>query len=219
MGQHTRKVHLYEEFSRVGKALASPARIEILDILAQGEKTVEALAAACELSLKNASAHLRVLRAARLVEVRRNGTYMYYRLADQSVIALVRQMQALARNRLAEAERAVQAYLGGREQLEPITAKELRDRVRHGDAVILDVRPTDEYEAGHLPGAVSIPVRELQKRLRELPAGRDVVAYCRGPYCVYAVAAVDILRRAGFKARRTEVGVAEWKLSGHKVAV
>lgn len=216
MGDRTRKTRLYDEFARVGKALASPARIEILDLLAQGEKTVEALAGACDLHLKNASAHLRVLRSARLVEVRREGTYMYYRLTDDAVIAVVRQMQTLARTHLAEADRAARAYLGTRDDMEPITAKELRDRLRDG-AVVLDVRPAEEYDAGHLPGAVSIPLADLKKRLRDLPARREIVAYCRGPYCVYAVEAVDILRRAGFKAQRTEVGVAEWKLLGQKV--
>jgi rhodanese-related sulfurtransferase/DNA-binding transcriptional ArsR family regulator len=219
MAHYAQKLRLYEEFARVAKALASPARIEVLDLLAQAEKTVEALAEACELAVKNTSAHLRVLRAARLVETRRDGTYIYYRLADSSVIALVRELQALARSRLAEADRAARAYLRDRAGLEPISAKELRERVRNGDAVVLDVRPSDEYQAGHLPGALSIPLHELKKRLRELPAGREVVAYCRGPYCVYAVEAVDILQRAGFDARRTDVGVPDWKLLGNKVEV
>ena len=219
MSDRTRKDRLYHEFARIGKALAAPARIELLDLLAQGEKTVEVLADACELSIKNTSAHLRVLRATQLVETRREGTYVYYRLAEDSVIAFVRQAQALAQARLAEADRAARAYLGDRDQMEPLSAKELRERMRTGDVVVLDVRPADEYEAGHLPGALSIPIRELKKRLRELPTGREVVAYCRGPYCVYAGQAVELLERAGFKARRADIGVPDWKLLGQKVEV
>lgn len=217
MPRTTHKLRLYQEFARVAQALASPARIEVLDLLAQGEKTVEALATACDLGLKNASAHLRVLRSAQLVETRRAGTYIYYRLADPAVIALVREMQALARARVAEVDRAVRAYVKERGTLEPIAAKELRERLRSGDVVVLDVRPADEYAAGHLPGAVSIPLRELKKRLRELPRDREIVAYCRGPYCVYAAEAVAILEGAGFRARRTEIGVPDWKLLGHRV--
>lgn len=220
MTDRPRKNRLYQEFARVGKALASPTRIELLDILAQGEKTVEDLAEACGLNIKNASAHLRVLRAAQLVETRRTGTYVFYRLPDDSIIALVRELQALARSRLAEVDRAARAYLGDRDEMEPISARELRARLRNGDAlVVVDVRPADEYDAGHLPGAVSIPLAELKKRLRELPKNREVVAYCRGPYCVYAAQAVDILERAGFSARRTEAGVAEWKQLGQKLEV
>lgn len=217
MADRSRKNRLYQEFARIGKALAAPARIEILDLLAQGEKTVEALAVACDLSVKNASAHLRLLRTTQLVETRREGTYVNYRLAEDAVIAFVRQAQALAETRLAEADRAARAYLGDRDHMQPVSAKELRERMRRGDVIVLDVRPSDEYEAGHLPGAVSIPIRELKKRLRELPSDREVVAYCRGPYCVYAVQAVALLERAGFKARRTHVGVPDWKLLGHKV--
>lgn len=219
MADRNKKNRLYAEFARVGKALASPARIEMLDLLAQAEKTVEALADACGLSIKNASAHLRVLRATQLVETRRDGTYIYYRLADDAVIALVRQMQALAQTRLAEADRAARAYLGDRNGLQPVSVKELRERLKSGDAIVLDVRPADEYQAGHLPGAVSIPLRELKKRLRELPPSHEVVAYCRGPYCVYAAQAVEILERAGFTARRSEVGVPDWKMLGHKVEI
>ncbi|HEY0673845.1 MAG TPA: metalloregulator ArsR/SmtB family transcription factor [Longimicrobiales bacterium] len=219
MTDRTRKNRLYQEFARIGKALAAPARIELLDLLAQGEKTVEALADACEISVKNASAHLRVLRATQLVETRRDGTYVYYRLAEDAVISFVRQAQMLAQARLAEADRAARAYLGERQHMQPITGRDLRERIRAGDVVVLDVRPADEYEAGHLPGAVSIPLRELKKRLRELPTDREVVAYCRGPYCVYAGQAVEILERAGFKAQRTDVGVPDWRLLGHRVEI
>lgn len=211
------KKRMYEEFARVGKALASPARIEILDLLAQGEKTVENLADAVELSVKNTSAHLRVLRTERLVETRRHGTYIAYRLADDTVISLVRQLQAVGRARIADVDRAARAYLGNRDEMEPVTAKELRARMRQGDAVVLDVRPVDEFNSGHLPGAVSVPIAELKKRLNELPRTKEIVAYCRGPYCVYAAHAVAILQRAGFRARRTELGVPDWKSLGNKV--
>jgi rhodanese-related sulfurtransferase len=216
MSRHL-KDRLYQEFARIGKVLASPARIELLDVLAQGEKTVEALADATGLAVKNASAHLRELRFVQFVETRKAGTHVYYRLADDTVIGLVRQMQALARERLAEADRAARAYLEEREDLEPIGADELRERVRAGGAVVLDVRPADEFAAGHLPGAVSVPLAELKRRLRELPRRREIVAYCRGPYCVFAAQAVAILHDGGFRARRTDVGPADWKLMGEKV--
>lgn len=213
----TPKQRLYQEFARIGKALASPQRIEILDLLAQSEKTVDALAIAAQLSVKNASAHLRVLRSAQLVETRRHGTFVSYRVANDDVIALVRAMQAVARAQLAEVERAVREYMGGYAGLEPVTVKELRERVRTGDAIVLDVRPSAEYEAGHIPTALSIPITELKKRLKELPRGREVIAYCRGPYCVYAAQAVGVLERAGFKARRAEIGVPDWKQLGQQV--
>jgi rhodanese-related sulfurtransferase len=210
---------LYQEFARIGRALASAERLEILDLLAQSEKTVEAITAGTGGQLKNVSAHLRVLREARLVETRREQTFVHYRLAGTAVIALLRELQGVAHARLAEVERAARAYLGDRDELEPIDAKELRERLRSGDVTVVDVRPHDEFSAGHLPGAVSIPLRELKKRLREIPRRREVVAYCRGPYCVYAVEAVRILQRAGYRARRAEVGVPDWKLLGHQVEV
>lgn len=211
------KKRLNQEFARVARALASAERLELLDLLAQAEKTVDTLAAATGMQVKNTSAHLRVLRQTNLVATRKAGTFVFYRLADDNVVRLIRELQATARARLAEAEKAARAYLGDRRNLEPVSARELRERVKRGDSVVLDVRPADEYEAGHIPGAVSVPLPELKRRLRELPRRREIVAYCRGPYCVYANEAVDVLQRAGYRARAANVGVPDWKLLGYRV--
>ena len=209
---------LYTQFARIGHAVASPKRIEILDLLSQGEKTVEELAEQSAASIKNASAHLRVLRQARLVETRRQGTYIYYRLAGDDVFRLLRDLQTLGRNRLGEVQQAARLYIDDRDELEPVTFKELRRRLRDDDVTLIDVRPADEYHAGHIPGALSIPVAQLKRRLTEIPKRREVVAYCRGPYCVYSVEAVEILRRNGYKARRTDEGLPDWRASGLPVA-
>jgi rhodanese-related sulfurtransferase len=214
MGHRDFKDPLYAQFARIGHAFASPKRIELLDLLSQGEKTVEQLAEQSAASIKNTSAHLRVLRQARLVETRRDGTYIYYRLGSDDVFQFLRDLQTLGRNRLAEVEQAANLYIDGRDALEPITLKELRRRLREGDVTVIDVRPTEEYRAGHIPGALSIPVNQLKRRLPEIPKGREVVAYCRGPYCVYSVEAVEILRKHGYKARRTGEGLPEWRASG-----
>ena len=208
---------LYEQFARIGKALASPARLELLDLLSQGEKTVEQLAAQARLGIKNASAHLRALRQAQLVETRKEAPYVHYRIADEGVLRIVRELQSLARQRLAEVERIARLYFESPSELEGIGPEELRQRLEAGEVTVLDVRPADEYRAGHIPGAVSMPVQELERRLVEIPRHRPVVAYCRGPYCVLAVEAVDALRRHGFTALRMEAGVPEWRLAGHPV--
>jgi rhodanese-related sulfurtransferase len=209
---------LYAQFARIGHALASPVRIELLDLLAQGEKTVEALAEQSTSGIKNASAHLRVLRQARLVETRREGTYIYYRLADGDVARFVRDLQQLGRRRLAEVEQVARQFIDDRDELEPVTQAELRKLVREGDVTVIDVRPRDEYEAGHIPGAMSIPVPELKRRLRELPKRREVIAYCRGPYCVFSVEAVTLLREHGFRARRADDGLPAWRDAGLPIA-
>ncbi len=214
MGNRDFKDPLYAQFARIGHAVASPKRIELLDLLTQGEKTVEQLVEQAATPLKNTSSHLRVLRQARLVETRRDGTHVYYRLAGDDVSRFVRDLQALGRSRLAEVEQAASLYIDGRDALEPVTLKELRRRLREGDVTVVDVRPTEEYRAGHIPGALSIPVAQLKRRLREIPKGREVVAYCRGPYCVYSVEAVEILRKHGYKARRTDEGLPEWRAGG-----
>ena len=209
---------LYAQFARIGHAVASPKRIELLDLLTQGEKSVEQLAEQSSAPLKNTSAHLRVLRQARLVETRREGTYVYYRLAGEDVLRFLRDLQALARSRLAEVERVATLYIDSRDELEPVTLAELRRRLREGDVTVIDVRPEEEFRAGHVPGALSIPVAQLKRRLAEIPKKREVVAYCRGPYCVYSVEAVGILRKHGYRARRAAEGLPDWRASGLPVA-
>jgi rhodanese-related sulfurtransferase/DNA-binding transcriptional ArsR family regulator len=212
------KDRIYEQFARIGKALASPARLEILDLLSQGEKTVEQLADQARLGLKNTSAHLRVLREARLVETRKESPHVVYRLADEAVYRLVRELQSLARTRLAEVDQIARLYFETPTQLEAIDSSELLRRVEAGDVTVLDVRPRDEYLAGHIPGAVSMPVAELERRLSEIPPDRPVIAYCRGPFCVFAVEAVEMLRSHGYSAARMEDGLPDWRLAGHSVA-
>ena len=209
---------LYSQFARIGHAMASPRRIELLDLLGQGEKTVEMLAEQIATPIKNTSAHLRALRQARLVETRREGTYMYYRLADNDVLRLLRALEALGHSRLADVQQVVRLYLDGRDELEPVTLKKLRQLMRAGDVTVLDVRPAEEFKAGHIPGALSIPVSSLKRRLRELPKNREVIAYCRGRYCVYSLEAVTLLRKHGFDARRAEQGMPDWRAAGLPVA-
>ncbi len=218
MGHRELKDPLYQQFARIGDALGSPRRIELLDLLAQGEKTVERLAEQAAMPVKNTSAHLRVLRQARLVETRRNGTFVHYRLAGDDVFDLLRALQIAARNRLAEVEQVTNLYLTRRDALEPVTGEELRRLVREGGVTVLDARPREEYEAGHIPGALSVPVDELERRLSAIPADREVIAYCRGPYCVFALEAVTLLRERGYRARRAEDGLPEWRSSGMPVA-
>jgi rhodanese-related sulfurtransferase len=219
MGDRERKRALFDEFGRIGKALASGRRIELLDVLANGERTVEAVAGEVGLSVANTSQHLQILRQAGLVTTRREGTSIHYRLAGPEVFELWRTLRTLAGARLAEVERLAAAYLGAREELEPVTRQELARRLEDGDRlVVLDVRPAAEHAAGHLPGAVSIPVGELRRRLAELPADREIVAYCRGPYCAFAHEAVALLRQEGFSARRLEDGLPEWQAAGLAVA-
>jgi rhodanese-related sulfurtransferase len=209
------KTALFDGFARAAKALGSGRRIELLDVLANGERAVEPLAGEVGLSVANTSQHLQVLRQAGLVTTRREGTSIHYRLAGPEVFELWRNLRTLAASRLAEVERLAAAYLGGRDQLEPVTREELARRLQDGDPlVILDVRPAVEHAAGHLPGAVSIPVAELRRRLAELPADREIVAYCRGPYCAFAHEAVALLRQEGFSARRLEDGLPEWQAAG-----
>jgi len=219
MSHRELKDPLYAQFARIGHAVASPKRIEFLDLLSQGEKTVEQLSDQSATPVKNTSAHLRVLRQARLVETRRSGTFVYYRLAGDDVFRFVRDLESLGRSRLAEVERVANLYLDGRDELEPVSIKELRRRMREGDITVIDVRPEEEYLAGHIPGALSIPVAQLKRRLAEIPKRNDVVAYCRGPYCVYSVEAVGILRRHGYRARRANDGLPDWRASGLPVAV
>jgi rhodanese-related sulfurtransferase len=219
MGDRERKRALFDEFGRIGKALASGRRIELLDVLANGERTVEAVAGEVGLSVANTSQHLQILRQAGLVTTRREGTSIHYRLAGPEVFELWRTLRTLAGAQLVEVERLAAAYLGARDELEPVTRQELARRLEDGDRlVVLDVRPAAEHAAGHLPGAVSIPVGELRRRLTELPGDREIVAYCRGPYCAFAHEAVALLRQEGFSARRLEDGLPEWRAAGLAMA-
>lgn len=208
------KDRLYAELGRIAKAIDSPRRLELIDLLAQGERSVEDLAAEAALSIANTSRHLQILRGARLVESRKEGLRVYYRLAEPEVFDVSRAVRGLAQRRLADLDRLVEAYLGSRDDLEAIPREELLRRVREGRAVVVDVRPAEEYSAGHIPGALSIPVGELEKRLSELPARREVIAYCRGPYCVMAYDAVARLRSRGRRARRLVDGLPEWRAAG-----
>jgi rhodanese-related sulfurtransferase/DNA-binding transcriptional ArsR family regulator len=212
--EQARKTALYEQFARVGKALANPARLELLDLLAQGERSVEDLAGTARMKVSNTSAQLRMLAAAGLVAARRDGVKVYYRLADPGVAALTGQVQDFAAARLAEAEHAARGYLGDVAALEPVAQDELARRLRDGQVLVLDVRPEAEYAAGHIPGALNVPHDQLAARLAEIPSGTDIVAYCRGRYCVFAPDAVRRLRARGFSARPLDGGLPGWRLAG-----
>jgi rhodanese-related sulfurtransferase/DNA-binding transcriptional ArsR family regulator len=211
------KDRLYEELGRIAKALDSPRRLELIDLLAQGERSVEDLAREAALSVANASRHLQILRAARVVEARKAGLRVYYRLAESGVYEAARAIRGVAESRLAEVDQMVRTYLGARDELEPVSREELSDRVRDGRVEVIDVRPRQEYLAGHIPGALSVPVDELDRRLPKLSARKDIVAYCRGPYCVMAYEAVAKLRASGRRARRLVDGFPEWRAAGFPV--
>ncbi len=211
------KDSVYEQFARLGKAMSAPKRLELLDLLCQGPRTVEALAAQAAISVANASQHLRILRSSRLVEAEKKGLFVEYRVADEEVGRFFLALRGLAESRLAELERVTRGYFEERGAMEAIAGDELLRRVRAGAVTVLDVRPVEEYRAAHIPGAISIPVGELKARLKELPKSRDVVAYCRGPYCVMAVEAVELLRKKGFRAHRLEHGVVDWRARGGRL--
>jgi rhodanese-related sulfurtransferase/DNA-binding transcriptional ArsR family regulator len=208
------KERLYAQFARLGKALGSPLRLELLELLAQGERTVDSLAKETSLSVANVSQHLKALRAACLVESRKQGLFVWYRLADPIVFELSRTLRTVAERRLAELERIVSEHFGDRSGAEAVSIEELVRRGRSGDVVVLDTRPAGEYAAGHIAGALSIPVDDLEKRLQELPKKKAFVAYCRGPYCIYADRAVEILRASGRRANRLREGFPEWRAAG-----
>lgn len=205
---------LFEQFERIGKALASRRRLELVELLAQGERTVEDLAGESGMSLANTSLHLKALRQAQLVDVRRQGLYAYYRLSSDRVFALWQALREIGDAQLADVQRVVTTYLQDRKSLAAISTEELVQRLKERSVIVLDVRPQDEYRAGHIAGARSIPVSELQARLREVPKGREIVAYCRGPYCVFADEAVQFLRSRGRNAFRLESGFPDWKAQG-----
>ena len=210
---------IYEQFSRIGKAVSSPKRLELLDLICQGEKTVESLAAETGLTLANTSQHLQVLRAARLIEAERDGLYVKYHVADQMVCEFYRSIRVIGENRMAEVEMVKRQFLEGKEGMEPMDRESLIQRIKEGSVIVLDVRPSDEYDAGHIPGSVYVPLNELKGILSGLPRGQEIVAYCRGPYCVLSVHAVEMLREQGFSAVRLEEGVQDWRALGFPVSV
>lgn len=210
---------IYEQFSRIGKAVSSPKRLELLDLICQGEKTVETLSRETGLTVANTSQHLQTLKAARLIEAEKEGLYVKYRLADDRVCEFFRSMRVLAESRLAEVELIKRRFLEGREGMEPIDRDGLLKRVIAGDVAVLDVRPIEEYRAGHIPGALSVPLNQLKEILAQLPLDQEIVAYCRGPYCVLAVQAVDLLRAKGFNAIRLEESVQDWRAMGLPIEI
>lgn len=212
------KDELFGHFARIGKALASPQRLEFLDLLANCEWSVEALARETQQSVANTSRHLQVLRSARLVETRREGVTIYYRLADPAVLPLWHALRDLGTLRLAEVEKLVNAYLHDRQALEAIDCTELQVRLQEDAVLVLDVRTAQEYQAGHIAGALSLPLEDLESQLAELPKTTEIVAYCRGPFCVLAAAAIAQLQAAGFRARRLEGGFPNWQANGLPVA-
>jgi rhodanese-related sulfurtransferase len=213
------KDRLFTLWAEIGKAISSPKRFQLLDLIAQGERTVEELAHETGLTINNTSSHLSVLTAARLIKKRKEAQSVYHQLASPDVVALMRSVQAVSRSGSHEIEHLAQTYLEGRDELEPLTAAELRERLRSGEVTLIDVRPELEYRAGHIDGAVSVPLEKLKARFAEFPRSRPVIAYCRGPYCVFAVDAVEQLRKRGFKSFRLAVGYPDWAAAGLPVAM
>ena len=211
------KDRIFEQFARIGKALSSSKRLEILDLLAQAERTVEEIARETAMPVASASQHLQVLKAARMVDVRREGVYAHYRLADEGVFRVWRAVRDFGEARLAEVDRVVEAYLKDREAMEAMDAAGLVERLDEGNVVVLDVRPEEEYWAGHVPGALSVPVDSLASALQGLPKDKEIVAYCRGPYCVFSDEAVWLLTVRGYRASRLSEGFPEWRAVGYPV--
>lgn len=205
---------LFDQFARIAKALGHANRLELLEFLAQGERSVDALAKVSGLSVANTSQHLQQMRQAGLVATRKEGKTVFYRITDSDVLDLVDRLRRVAERHLAEVEQLVNRYLTVKDDLEPLPASELLSRARAGLVTVIDVRPQEEYRAGHVPGAINVPLSELEKRLREFDRDKEVIAYCRGPYCVLAFEAVARLRRKGLPARRLEDGFPEWQLAG-----
>lgn len=205
---------LYEQVARLTRALANPKRLEIVEVLCQGEKTVESLAESTDLDIRMASAHLKQLKGARLVESRKEGRYVFYRLADDAVASLWVSLRSAAEGRLAELQNVIRDFVSDPQALAPLDRRAMLARARAGEVILIDVRPESEYATGHLPNARSMPLDELKRRLAELPRGTEIVAYCRGPFCMFANEAVAMLRAQGFRARRIDDGVAEWRASG-----
>lgn len=214
MSRSSPKSTLFAQFAAVAKSLAHPHRLEILEQLAQGERSVEVVAARTGLSVANTSQHLQQMRRAGIVAARREGKFILYTLADDAVLDLVSALRRVAERNVAEVEQVIRSYFNDRDSMEPVSREELLEKSRTGVVTVLDVRPADEFALGHLPGAVNIPLRELEARLAQLDRGQEIVAYCRGPYCVLSYEAVATLRARGFKVRRLEDGLPEWRAAG-----
>lgn len=208
------KPRLFAEFAKVSKALGSGNRLELLEFLAQGERSVDVLARLAGLSVANTSRHLQVLRQVGLVQARKEGAFVYYSVSGDGVIRLLGALQEVAQHNVAEVQSIVVAYLHSKDALEPVSVAELAERIRAGLVTVVDVRPKEEYAAGHLPGAVNVPLADIDARARDMPRDREIVAYCRGPFCVLSFEAVARLREKGFSARRLETGFPEWKVAG-----
>jgi rhodanese-related sulfurtransferase/DNA-binding transcriptional ArsR family regulator len=208
------KAALYQQLARVAQALASDARLQILEFVAQGERSVDSLAAMTGLSVANTSKHLQALRQSGLVQARKEGLRVYYSVAGDDVVALVSALRAVAEHRVAEVERLIRLWLAHRDEMEPVPATALLQRAKDGLVTVLDVRPAEEYAAGHIPGAINVPLEKLESYLSRLPKRKEVVAYCRGPYCLMSFEAVEKLRKKGWRARRLENGLPEWRAAG-----
>ena len=214
MSRPSPKSTLFAQFAAVAKSLAHPHRLEILEQLAQGERSVEVVAGRTGLSVANSSQHLQQMRRAGIVAARREGKFILYTLADDAVLDLVSALRRVAERNVAEVEQVIRSYFNDRDSMEPVSREELLEKSHAGVVTVLDVRPADEFALGHLPGAVNIPLRELEARLAQLDRGQEIVAYCRGPYCVLSYEAVAALRARGFKVRRLEDGLPEWRAAG-----
>ena len=214
MSRQSPKALLFEQFARIGQALSSGPRLELLELLAQSERSVDALAQLTGLAVANTSRHLQQLRQAGLIVARKESQFVYYRLAGDEVVRLIYALGAVGEAHSADVDRLVKMFMTDKDALEPVSAKDVIERARKGLVTVLDVRPAEEYAAGHVAGAINIPLPEINKRLHELPANREIVAYCRGPYCLMAFEAVVLLRTKGRKARRLQDGLPEWRLRG-----
>ena len=214
MSKNEFKQRLFEQFAKVGKALSSPSRLEILEFLAQSEKSVENLTTLTGLSFANTSQHLQQLRHAGMVVARKEGQRVFYRLADEAAIDLLNMLRDIAEKNLAEVDQIINTYLKVKDTLEPVEAEDLLQRIKDGLVIVLDVRPADEYAAGHVPGSINVPLKELEKQIKKLDNKKEIIAYCRGPYCVLSYDTVVMLRNKGFKARRLKDGMPEWKRAG-----
>lgn len=214
MNKREFKTRVYNELAQITKAMANPHRLEIIELLAQGDYSVEQISLQTDLSIANASQHLQVLKSAQLVDVTRNGTFIYYRLANANVFKTWKALRELGVERIASIEKLVKDFRQSKSKTDSLTIDSLTKKLKAGKITILDVRPENEFNAGHIPNAVSIPIEQLEKRLKELPKRNEIVAYCRGPFCVYADEAVALLNKAGYKATRLEEGFPDWAITG-----